>query len=206
MVSIGLGLTGAQHLIDSAPICFMTIDNPELIDAYLELEHDVTMKNYEIALDFGVDIVRRNGFYESCDFYSPEMLSRFLKRRINDEARIVHEAGRVIGYTVLTGYTPMLDHLAALDLECLFTPDPFFEGEDPVALNAACGDTKSFITGPSDTIHMPWDDQRAVREAVERTFEIFGKEGLIIAACSSAKAIHPWKNTLALIEAWKDLR
>lgn len=206
LVSIGMGLTGAQQLVDSAPICLMVMDNPELIDAYLELEHGVNMKNLEIALDFGVDIVRRNGFYESCDFYSPLMLKQFLNRRINEEAAIVHQADRVIGYTVLTGYTPMTDHLSALDLDCICTPDPFFEGEDPVALRESCGDRKSFWTGPSDTIHMPWDDQDAVAAAVERTFEIYGKEGLIIAACSSAKAVHPWANTLRLIETWKGLR
>jgi hypothetical protein len=206
MVSVGMGLTGAQQLIDSAPICLMVVDNPDLVDAYLELEHRNTMKNYEIALDFGVDIVRRNGFYESCDFYSPSMLSSFLKKRINEEARIVHEAERLFGYTVLTGYTPMIDHLASLDLDAILVPDPFFEGEDPAALRNGCGKTKSFWTGPSDTIHMPWDDQKAVAEAVEKTFDIYGKQGLILAACSSAKAIHPWANTLALIEAWKRLR
>ena len=206
MLSAGMGLTGAQQLIDSTPICLMVVDNPDLVDAYLELEHGLTMKNYEIALDFGVDIIRRNGFYESCDFYSPGMLSKFLKRRINEEAKIVHEAGKLISYTVLTGYTPMLDHLSSLDLDCLFSPDPFFEGEDPVALNQVCGDKKAFLSGPSDTIHMPWDDQDAVRNAVEKTFEIYGKTGLIIAACSSAKATHPWANTLALIDTWKKLR
>ena len=206
MASIGTGLTGAQQLTDSAPICLMVIDTPDLIDAYLELEHQTTMKNYEIALDFGVDIIRRNGFYESTDLYSPAMLERFLKDRINAEARVVHEAGAVIGYTLLTGYTPMLSYLATLDLDCVMTPDPFFRNESPEALRDACGKRMSFWTGPSDTVHMPWDDQVAVKKAVERTFEIFGKTGLILAACSSAKAIHPWANIETMIQTWKELR
>ncbi len=205
MVSIGTGLTGAQQLVDSTALCLMAVDNPELVDAYLELEHQTTMKNYEIALDFGVDIVRRNGFYESGDFFSPAMLERFLMRRINEEAAVVHQAGAVFGYTVLTGYTPMVDYLARLELDCIMTPDPFFRSESPEALRDACG-RMSFWTGPSDTIHMPWDDQEAVRNAVERVFEIYGRSGLIVAACSSVKAIHPWENTLAMIETWKRLR
>ncbi len=109
----------------------MAVDNPELIDAYLELDHALNLKNYEIALDMGVDIIRRNGFYETTDFFSPALLSRFLARRLNEEA---------------------------------------------------------------------------VREAVRDTFAIFGKTGLIIAACSSAKAPFPWENTLAMVHEWKKLR
>ena len=134
------------------------------------------------------------------------MIEGFLKERINEEAAAVHDVGAVIGYTLLTGYTPMVEYLSRLDLDAIMTPDPFFEGSDPVALNDACGEKMSFWTGPSDTIHMPWDNQDAIDSAVRRVFEIYGKTGLIIAACSSVKAVHPWANTIAMIDAWKRLR
>ena len=206
MVTLGMGLTGAHQICDSERLCLMVIDNPELVDSYLEVEHRLTIANYEMALDLGVDIVRRNGFYESCDFFSPDLLQRFLQTRINKEAEVVHQAGSTIGYTVLTGYTPMLDHLDSLDLDSIIVPDPFFEGEDPRTLMSTCGHSKSFWTGPSDTIQLPWDDQAAVRKAVETVFSIYGKTGLIVAGCSSIKAVHPWANTLAMVDAWKQLR
>jgi hypothetical protein len=206
MFSGGSGLTGAQQLCDSEAICLMSVDNPQLLDAYAGLEHRLTMKHYEIALDLGVDIIRRNGFYESCDFFSPTFLQDVLGARLREEAGIVHQAGKVIGYTLLTGYTPLTEHLAATDLDCIITPDPFFRGEDPRKLHAALGERMSFWSGPSDTVHTPWDDQEAVRQAVRDTFEIFGKKGLLIAVCSSFKAPHPWANMLALVDEWKKLR
>ena len=100
----------------------------------------------------------------------------------------------------------MTEHLAGLGLDCIVVPDPFFEGEKPHALRDALQDSTSFWTGPSDTLHMPWDNKEAVRQAVRATFAIFGKTGLIIAACSSCKAPFPWENTLAMVDEWKRLR
>ncbi len=206
MANIGTGLTGALQLFDAQPLCLKVMDEPEVVDAYLDLEHRCTVANYEIALDMEIDIIRRNGFYETTDYYAPEMIERFLKDRINEEVRIVHQAESVVAYTVLTGYTGMLDYLASLDIDCIATPDPFFRGENPEALVEKTGDTKSFWTGPSDTVHMPWDDQEAVRQAVRDTVSIFGKKGLILTPCSSAKAPFPWANVEAFIDEWKAIR
>ena len=202
----GRGLTGAHSLFDTEQLCFAAVDEPELVDAYLEIEHERTMKSYEIAIDLGVDIVRRNGFYETCDFFSPQMLSRFLTARLREEVKLVHDAGRVVGYTCLTGYGPMLDHLADVGFDCLVVPDPFFHSSDPVRLQERLGGSSSFWTGPSDTIHMPWEDPEKVRAAMRRVFEVFGKQGLLISPCSSGKAVHPWSTTAAMLEEWRKLR
>ena len=206
MVSIGSGLTGAHQLCDSEKLCLLVVDQPELIEGYLALEHGATMKNCEIILDFGVDIVRRNGFYESCDFFSPDLLSRYLDVYLKKEAAIVKHAGAASGYTILTGYTPMTQRLSDLGFDSIMVPDPFFEGEDAAALSADGGGRCSYWSGPSDTLHMPWDDQDGVREAVRKTFTIFGSTGLILSPCSSAKAPHPWENVLAMVDEWKKIR
>ena len=68
------------------------------------------------------------------------------------------------------------------------------------------GATTSFWTGPSDTVHMPYERTETVRKAVRHVFEVFGKTGLILTPCSSAKATFPWENILAMIDEWKRLR
>jgi len=77
---------------------------------------------------------------------------------------------------------------------------------DTVKINAALGAKKSFWTGPSDTLHMPWDKPEEVRQAVRYVFNVFGKTGLIITPCSSSKAVFPWSNVVAMIDEWKALR
>jgi hypothetical protein len=100
----------------------------------------------------------------------------------------------------LTGY------LSASGIDALLCPDPFFRGADPGKLVEGMGGSTCFWTGPSDTVHMPWADTEKVREAVRETFRIFGKKGLIITPCSSAKAVFPWENFTAMVDEWKKLR
>ena len=206
LYSAGMGLTGAQQMADSEPICIMSVENPALLEAYVDLEHQLNLRQYEIALDLGVDIIRRNGFYESCDFYSPAFLSSTLGDTLRAETSLVHQAGRLIGYTMLTGYTPLVDHLGSIGIDSLVIPDPFFRRENPHSLVEGIGSSTSFWTGPSDTIHAPYDNQEAMRQAVRDTFEIFGRRGLLLTVVSSFKATHPWPNFLAMVDEWKSLR
>lgn len=202
----GQGLSGALQTFGPTELCLLSITEPELVDAYLEVDHQYNLKIMEIALDMGVDAIRRNGFYESCDFFSPAQLQHFLGDRLRREAGLVHSAEKLFGYIVLTGYGPMVDHLASLGLDCLICPDIFLRGGDGQLLVDKLGKNTSFWTGPSDTIHMPWERPEEVRKAVQRVFEVFGKQGLIITPCASCKAVFPWENMLAMLDEWKKLR
>lgn len=202
----GTGLNGAVHVFGPTAICELALTDPGLVDAYLELEHLLNLRNYELAMDLGFDIIRRNGFYETCDLFSPALLEQFLFRRLQEEIRLVHAGGRLIGYIQLTGIMPLLDYLQRLEFDCLVCPDVFYHGMDAVKINAALGAKKSFWTGPSDTLHMPWDKPEEVRQAVRYVFNVFGKTGLIITPCSSSKAVFPWSNVVAMIDEWKALR
>jgi hypothetical protein len=68
------------------------------------------------------------------------------------------------------------------------------------------GATTSFWTGPSDTLHMPYERPEEVRRAVRHVFEVFGRNGLIVTPCSTAKAVFPWENVLTMIDEWRALR
>ncbi len=202
----GLGLTGALQVFGATQLCEAAISEPALVDAYLEMDHQLNLKNYEIALDLGVDIIRRNGFYESCDYFSPQMLENFLGDRLRAEIDLAHQAGKIVGYTMLSGIMPMLDHLAGLAFDCLFCPDVFLKEADGIEINRKLGDRMAFWTGPSDTIHMPWERPDEVRQAVRHVFDAFGKRGLVVTPCSSSKAVFPWDNVLAMVDEWKRLR
>lgn len=203
---IGTGLTGALQLCGSAQICMMTVDEPELVDALLEVEHQFNVNRIAFALDWGVDIILRNGFYESSDFYSPSMLNQYLGKRLAKEIATTHQGGAVFCYLLHTGVPPMLDYLTTLDFDCLTYLDIAFQQIDLGEVNAKLGTKKSFWTGPSNTFHMWADDPAVVREAVRTAFSAFGKQGLIIAACPSVHSITPWENFLAMIDEWKRLR
>ena len=203
---IGRGLTGAMHLFGAEPLCLATVENPALVEAWLELEHRLTLQFMQEAAELGVDIIVRNGFYETCDFYSPATLEHLLADRLTEEADLVRSAGKVAGYVANTGVMPMLDHLARLPFHCIMCLDISFHDVDCGVVQTKLGGSKSFWTGPSGAYDIAQGTPVQVRAAVRRAFESFGPRGLVITACPSSHSIMPWENTVAMIDEWKKLR
>lgn len=205
MAHVGTGMTGAQHLFGAEELCLLTIENPDLVDAYLEHEHRLNLRALAALQGTGTDLVRRNGFYETADFYGPAMLERFLGPRLRAEIGAAHDAGALMTYTVHTGVMPILDYLAALRMDSLFGLDLAFPGVKPARVRDALADVSSFWTGPSSTYHL-WKGPEPTRAAVRATFEVFGRTGLILSPAVSAHSIMPWDSTLAMIDEWRRLR
>ena len=201
--NVGSGLTGAQHLFGVSELCMMTLDQPDLVDAYLE--HEISLRTIELACELGVDIIRRNGFYETGDFYGPAMLERFLGARLGREADAAHSGGALMSYTVHTGVMPILDYLAGLPMDSLFGVDIAFRGVDTAKLRDKLAAAKSLWTGPSSAYHL-WKGPDATRRAVRDVISIFGKAGLVLSPCVSAHSIMPWESSLAMIDEWRKLR
>lgn len=201
----GLGMTGAQHVFGASELCLAVIEQPELVDAYLEHDHQINLRTIAALSELGCDIVIRNGFYETADFYSPAMLDRYLTRRLNAEADAIRDAGMVSAYTVHTGVMPILDHLAALHFDSLTGIDIAFHGVDQVQVRDTLSPTKALWTGPSSTYHI-WQGPELTRQAVRQVFETFGRTGLILTQCVSSHSIMPWESTLAMVDEWKRLR
>jgi len=202
----GTGLTGALQLFGPTQLCMMTLDNPDLVHGYLDIEHQVSLRNLEIAADLGVDIVTRNGFYETSDFYSPAMLEEFLYDRLQAEIALAHQGGLLVTYLVHTGVMPMLDYLRRLDFDCLDSIGLGFHGVDLEKIRDSQEDTKSFWIGPDNTHHTNADDPEVMREVVRQVFRALGTTGVVLGSCPSIHGPNPWENTLAMVDEWKKLR
>jgi hypothetical protein len=203
---VGTGLVGAMQLAGAEALCLMTVEGPALVEGYLALEHARSIRHLELLADLGADLVVRNGFYETADFFGPATLERFLGPLLRDEIEAAHAAGALSVYLVHTGVMPILDYLASFAFDALWKIDPAFHGVDLGAIAAALGAGTSFWLGPSGTYHLWSRDPEDVRRAVREVFEAFGPRGLVLGASPSVHSIVPWRNTLALVEEWKKLR
>ena len=205
LAHVGLGLTGAMHLFGVEGICLAVAEQPGLVDAYLEHEHRMNLTGIAVAGALGYDTVRRNGFYETADFYGPATLGRFLKPRLQAEAAAAHRLGMLADYTAHTGLMPILDYMASLDFDSIHGADIAFHGVDTAKIREKLCPSKALWTGPSSTFHI-WKGPEETRQAVRDVFECFGKTGLILTQCVSSHSIMPWESTLAMIDEWKKLR
>jgi len=201
----GTGLTGLMQLCGATQLCLMVVEQPDLVDAYLEFEHQLNLLALRSLAGLGIDMVRRNGFYETADFYGPAMLERFLGDRLRAERDAAHAGGMLMTYTVHTGVMPILDYLASLGFDAHCGIDLAFGGVVPARVRdkLLCG--SSLWTGPSSTYHL-WQGPQPTREAVRTTFEVIGRTGLVLSPCVSSHSIMPWESTLAMIDEWKRLR
>lgn len=202
---IGYGLTAAHQLFGVDAI-YVSLDNPEVIDRFLEIEHQTTMRRLEIAFDplFGVDIVVRNGFYETTDFWSPKQLRDFLGQRLREEIGLVHGADRACSYTICTGIMPILDDLAELPFDALAAIEPVLGNQDMKMVAQKIGG-KCIWGGVSAPVHIGEGTPEIVRNAVREAFDVFGKKGFILHAVPSIRQQWPWENVLAFIDEWKRL-
>ena len=202
---VGTGLTGAMQLFGATQLCLMVMEQPELVEAYVEFEHQQSLLALRSLAGRGVDMVRRNGFYETADFYGPAMLERFLGDRLRAERDAAHAGGMLMTYTVHTGVMPILDYMAGLGLDAHCGIDLAFDGVVPEQVRDKLVPGSSLWTGPSSTYHL-WKGPELTREAVRLTFDVMGKWGLILSPAVSAHSIMPWESTLAMMDEWQRLR
>jgi uroporphyrinogen-III decarboxylase len=204
--SCGLGLTAVILLFGAQDAIFISKDHPEVIDRFLDIEHQQTMRKLEVLLESGVDIICRNGFYETTDFWSPQQYRKFLMSRLKEEIDLVHSKGKVVTYTVCTGIMPMIQELAELKFDCLDGIEPVLGNQDMEIIARDLGKERCIWTGPSAPIHIGRGTPDEVREAVRKATKTFGRRGFILAATPSIRPQWPWENVMAMLDEWKKLR
>ncbi len=201
-----MGLTSGLHLFGAQQMVMLSMDNPEIITRFLEIQHQTDIKVLKILLDSGVDIVRRNGWYESTDFWSPSQFERWVLPQLKKEVEITHQATRPLIYTMCTGIMPLLPFLSKIEFDSLDTIEPVLGNQDMDLIVKELGDKKSLWGGVSAPIHIGRGKPGDVRDAVDKAVSIFGRKGFILTAAPSIRPQWPWENVMAMIDEWKKIR
>lgn len=206
MGTYGLGLTGAIHLFGAQQGVELSMDEPEAIERYTEVTHQADTRRLEVMLDLGVDIIRKNGWYESTDFWSPAQFQKYVVPCMEREIRMTHAAGRPFNYTMCTGIMPLIPILSRMDFDSLDTIEPVLGGQDMPLLAAELGGNKCLWGGVSAPIHIGEGKPDEVRAAVRAAVETFGKRGFILTAVPSIRPHWPWENVEAMLDEWRRIR
>ncbi len=202
----GMGLTAGIQLFGAEQGVMLSMDHPEVIERFLEIEHQATMKRAEVLAELGVDVICRNGFYETMDFWSPAQISRFLVPLLKLEIEAMRAGGAAVTYTVCTGIMPMLHILAELDFDAYYSIEPVLTGQDMKVVAEQLCDRHAIWGGVSGPFHIGEGTPEVARQAVREAFEVFGPRGLVLNAVPSIRAHWSWENTLAMFEAWREVR
>ncbi len=166
----------------------------------------MTMRSAAVLADWGVDVFRRNGFYETTDFWSVSQIERWLVALLQEEIGVMRSRGAATAYTVCTGVMPMLGVLDRLDFDAYHAIEPALGNQNPRAIAAALSARHTIWGGVSGPIHLGEGSPAIARQAVRDAFDAFGTRRLVLSAVPSIRAHWPWENALAMFDEWRNLQ
>jgi uroporphyrinogen-III decarboxylase len=198
-------LCGAQGMIDLA------LEQPELFDALLDVIYERDRHAIEIMLDTPVDFILMRGYYQGTTFWSPRLFRRFFLPRIKRLVDIVHQAGRLFGYTMSVGVMPLLDAFVEMGVDANYLLDPIEGGGgqriDLHKVKATWNGKVAVIGGINEPITLERGTREEIRQEVFDAVRILGPGGGL--CLSPAEAIQPlttWESIEILMEAWREVR
>ena len=200
-----LWLSGLENIV------FMGTDEPEALHRYIDILSAWNINRIRVLIDMGVDIIVRRGWYESSDFWSPEMYREFLLPALKKEVEIVRNAGLKYAYIMNTGVDALADLIVETGVDMQTNAEP--EKSDFIGLRktfqnkvAMCSGINNYhvIEAGSET-----DIDNAVRYAVENYAPgggfIMGPSDAIggVGLSSGRVSEKILKNVHCLVDAWK---
>ena len=193
-------LTGPQNLI------YACEDDPEYVADLLEVIWRWHVRQIEILLDEGVEVILHRGWYEIPDFWGVKNYRQFLKPLLCKEAEMVHQAGAKFSYIMTKGIMPLLDDFLEIGIDVLWGPDPV-QGEADLPALAEKLKGRMCVWGGMNAILTVAQGTRAeVEQAVEEAMRILSPgEGFVLFPVDQIIAGTPWENIEAMLGRWREL-
>lgn len=202
----GSGLTRLLVMMGAQNAVYASVDNPEMVHRFLDIEHEVNLKAIDALINEGADIIVRNGFYETTDFWSPQQYRRFLFERIKEEADLTHAKGALFVYIMCTGIEPLLGTIRDLPIDAIWEVEPVLTGQSLKNIASQLRGKTCIWGGISAPEHIGRGTPQKVKAAVRQAVEDVGRTGLILAAVPSIRPYWSWDNVLAMIDEWRRVR
>jgi hypothetical protein len=185
--------------------CWM-IEEPEFVEEFLAILQDWSIRLTDLALEVGVDLVQRRGWYETPMFWGPKYWERYLAPGIEAESRLVHEAGKLHCYLLPEDHGAYAGAFKNMDVDILMGVDPRkMPACDMPALFDQLGDTKSFWGGVNAEVTLGNGDRIEIDHAVETAIQSLGENNGLILGATIFEDVPP-QNILTMIDSWKKYR
>jgi hypothetical protein len=194
------------------PLLLAAHDEPGFVDAYAAVVADWSRAIVGLLLDAGVDVVVRRGWYESTDFWSPELYRRHLFGPVAAEVRAAHQAGARVSYVMNSGSRPLWPLFGELGFDLLANVDPAAPGVDLAALRTAIGGRISVCGGVNNTHVLEQGSVAEVERAVRHAIDALGGHPGFVLAPGDSVGYAPGtdqavaeRNVQAMIATWREL-
>lgn len=206
--SVGGDMAGWLCGLES--LVMMTADQPDLVEALLDIIGDWSLARMRVVCEAGVDLYIRRGWYETADFWSPKSYRRFLLPWIKREAALAHEYGVRFGYNLTTGAVPMLENILESGVDVLIGCDPLQPGSNPLeTIRDSLSGRVCMWGGVNGAITVEEGNEEDVRRAVREALKIMrGVNGFILSPVDNITEITPraWHNVDVMVKTWQEFQ
>ncbi len=188
------------------------VDSPEFFAQCVDLVSQWNTACLKVQIDAGVDVVIRRGWYESTDFWSPDLFREFLFEPLKQEIEMAHEAGVYFTYVMNSEVWPLLDIFRELGFDVYSNIDPMTAGMDLADVKRELGDHMALYGGINNFLVLEDGTPEEVRRAVVEAAEKMAPGGGYIVGpgdapdCMMAKRETTERNFYEMIRAWKEIR
>jgi uroporphyrinogen-III decarboxylase len=216
----GILLTGYSQGIGD-PVLWMSgieiavmssVMNPDFLKQYVEIVSRWNKAILEIQIDAGIDLIVRRGWYESTDFWAPDLFREFLFEPLKQEIEIAHQAGVYFTYVMNSKAKPMLDIFSDLGFDIYSNIDPMTAGIDLADIKREIGKEITLFGGVNNFLVMETGTKDEVRKAVAEAIEKLSPDGGYILGlgddldCMSAYPETAERNFFEMVKVWKEMR
>jgi len=195
-----------QWFCDIEQFMIWMIEDTGFVKEFLGIWQEWSLAMTKLALEAGVDVVQRRGWYEIPTFWGLKYFKEYLVPLIEEETKMVHAAGKLHVYLLPEGqgaYTPLLKEMSA---DVMMGVDPrMLHGGDLKSLFQAMGNNKAFWGGVNAEVTLESGKPEIIDEAVKTAIEELGGNGGLILGGFIFQQITAEMITM-MIASWKKYR
>lgn len=206
----GVGIDAACWMCGIENLILAAVYDPGFVEEMAQLISRWNQERMQVILDVGVDLFVRRGWYESTDFWPPDLYRQFILPSLQKEVQMAHEAGAKFGYIMTTGTMPLLDILLESGIDVLIGVDPVQgRGTDLPELKRKLNGKICIWGGVNGFVTVEMGSKEEIEGAVKTAINILAPGGgFILSPVDNIRdtSEDTWRNVQVMIKAWKRQR
>ncbi|MFB3892951.1 MAG: uroporphyrinogen decarboxylase family protein [Phycisphaerae bacterium] len=210
LLSAGWGVAGdaLAWLFGLTRAIYTAVDEPDFLTAILDVIGAWNRRRMEIALEAGVDMYIRRGWYEGTSFWSPDLYRRFLLPGLKREAALAHQAGAKFGYIMTVGSLQFVEMLIEAGVDVVIgVEDVQDHGMDYRKLKAAAAGKMGLWGGVNGFVTIEEGGDAGIVAATKKALAQLGPDGFILSPVDNIRVYsnEVWRKTMLFVETWRKL-
>ena len=191
-------LCGMQNVL------YWQMDQPEVLEAFLDVLVEWELKRTALQLDEGVDVIVHSAWYEGTDFFTPRIFRRLIKPRLKKLIDLTHARGALFRYIITKGWKPLRSDLIDLGIDCITGVDPIQDRVDLAEVKAEIGGKICLMGGVNAAVMLTQFSDEEICAAIDEAMHILSQDdGFILFPVDNIHCELPWEKTKLVIKHWK---